>query len=165
MKVETLRFGTVEINDGSIIRMPRGPFGFENHLEFCLIQHRPDTKFRWLQSVSEPALAFVVIDPAEFFTGYEIEISDADAEKLNLKSADDALVLTIVTIGNGGKDVTANLAAPIVINSNELIGMQVVLQDQSYSVKQPLVLVDNSEEQTEIKKSTKSEKKEKVKAA
>ncbi len=49
------------------------------------------------------------------------------------------MVLVVVTIGKGCKDVTANLAAPIVINSRALTGLQVVLQDPQYATKHPLV--------------------------
>lgn len=139
MRVDTTRFGVLEIDDSSIIRMPRGPLGFEDQTDYCLVQHRPDTAFRWLQSIDEPALAFVVIDPAEFFPNYEIELTDADAEKLHLESESDAMVLVIANVAGNGREITANLAAPIVLNANELVGMQVVLQDTPYSVRQPLM--------------------------
>src|SRR3989339_1909025 len=129
MEVNTTRFGVLEIDESSIIRMPKGPIGFEKQKDYCLIQHRPDTNFRWLQSVDEPGLAFVVVDPSEFFTDYEIELSDTEAEKLRLKDADDAMVLVVVTINDRGQEISANLAAPVVVNSKELIGAQVVLQN------------------------------------
>ncbi|MGQ9456151.1 MAG: flagellar assembly protein FliW [Armatimonadota bacterium] len=139
MKVSTTRFGVIEVEDSSIIRMPKGPIGFEEYKNYCLIQHRPDTNFRWLQSTDEPSLAFVVVDPSQLFEDYTVELMDADVEQLRLGSAEDAVVLTIVTISDGGKEITVNLAAPIVINSKELIGMQVILQDGRYPVQQPLV--------------------------
>lgn len=139
MKVETSRFGIIEVEDSSIITMSKGPLGFEQQTKFCLIQHRPDTCFRWLQSVDEPSVAFVVVDPSEFFAGYEIEISDTDAARLGLADPDDALVLAIVTVANQGKDITANLAAPVIVNSKTLVGMQVILQDDRLSVKHPIV--------------------------
>ena len=132
MRVETTRFGTLEVDESSLVRMPRGPLGFEDQKEFCLIQHRPDMPFRWLQSTTDPALAFVVVDPADYFVGYEIEISDLDAELLQLTCAEDSLVLVIVTVGKEGETVTANLAAPVVVNSKTLVGMQIVLQDGRY---------------------------------
>ncbi|MDH7602774.1 MAG: flagellar assembly protein FliW [Armatimonadota bacterium] len=145
MKIATTRFGVVEIDDSSVIRMVNGPIGFEAYKNYCLIQHRPDTSFRWLQSVDEPTLAFVVVDPSQLFEDYTIELTDADAEALRLECAEDALVLTVVTIGEGGKEITVNLAAPIVINAKELIGMQVVLQDGRYPVRQPLTPVGQKE--------------------
>ena len=139
MKVNTTRFGVIDVDEASTITMVKGPLGYEDQKEYVLIQHRPDTKFRWLQSLDEPCLAFVVVDPTDFFADYEFEVPDAEADKLRLASEDDALVLLVVTIADEGKDVTADLAAPIVINSRELIGTQVVLQDTQYSVKHPLV--------------------------
>ncbi len=138
MKVETTRFGALEVDEQSTLQMADGPLGFEGQTQFCLIQHRPDTNFRWLQSMTDPGLAFVVVDPAEFFEGYDIEITDADAEKLALTDAKDALVLVILTIGENGESITANLAAPIVVNSKSLVGMQVVLQDERYCVRHAL---------------------------
>ncbi len=149
MKVHTTRFGTLDVEESSILKMPRGLLGLEDYTEYIIIQHRPDTCFRWLQSVQEPGLAFVLVDPSEFFTNYEIEISDADAEKLQLEKAEDAVVLSIVTIGENGQNVTANLAAPIVINIHNLVGMQVVLQDPRYTVKHPLVEYRDKEETQE----------------
>ncbi|MCX8052611.1 MAG: flagellar assembly protein FliW [Armatimonadetes bacterium] len=140
MKVATTRFGLLDIDDSSVVKMVKGPVGFEEYTRYCLIQHRPDTSFRWLQSVEEPSLAFVVADPSQFFTDYDIELSDADVESLRLEKAEDAMVLTIISISDGGKEITANLAAPIVINTKELIAMQVILQDNRYSVKHPLVV-------------------------
>jgi len=139
MNVKTSRFGTIEVDDSSIIKMRRGPLGFEEQTDYILLQHRPDTSFRWLQSLEEPSLAFVVVDPSDFFTDYDIEIPDSDAEALHLEKAEDAIVLSVVTLGANAQEVTANLAAPIVINSKELIGMQAVLQDNRYSVRHPLV--------------------------
>jgi len=139
MKVNTTRFGVIDVDESSTITMAKGPLGFEDQTLYVLIQHRPDTKFRWLQSLEEPCLAFVVVDPTDFFADYSFEVPDAEAEKLRLASEDDALALLVVSIAGEGTDVTADLAAPIVINSKELIGMQVVLQDTQYSVKHPLV--------------------------
>ncbi|MCE5199444.1 MAG: flagellar assembly protein FliW [Armatimonadota bacterium] len=153
MKVNTTRFGVLEVDESSVIKMPRGPLGFEERTEFVTIHHRPDTSFRWLQSTEDPALAFVVTDPIEHFGSYEIEISDADAEKLHLTTEDDALVLSIVTISNRAQEITVNLAAPIVINTKEMLGMQVVLQDNRYSVKQSIL---NAAEKTEQKVTVKA---------
>jgi flagellar assembly factor FliW len=155
MKVDTTRFGTVEIEDSSIIRMPKGPIGFDEYTDYCLMQHRPDTSLRWLQSTQESSLAFVVIDPSQFVPDYEIELPDAEAETLHLDSADDVLVLGIVTIGCGGRELSINLAAPVVINSREMTALQVVLQDNRYSVKHPLVVnTDCNQSETSEEKIT-----------
>jgi flagellar assembly factor FliW len=149
MKVETSRFGAIEVEESSIIKMPRGLIGFEQYTSFVLVEHRPDTNFRWLQSTEESSLAFVVVDPSKFYADYEVEISDADAEKLNLKSASDTSVLVVATVSSG-EEITANLAAPVVINMKEMLGMQVILQDNRYPIKHPLVaIIEKCAEKTE----------------
>lgn len=153
MKVETTKFGTLEIDEESIITMSKGPLGFEDSRRFITIAHRDDTSFRWLQSVDEPSLAFVVVDPSVFMENYDFEISDADVEKLELASEGDAFVLAIATVGSQGREVTLNLAAPIVVNAANMKGMQIVLQDNRYLVKHPLVEVttSNTDAETALK--------------
>lgn len=139
MIVETTRFGSVTIDDSSIISFPRGLLGFENDTEYVLVKHRPDTMFRWLQSVDSPELAFVVIDPMEFFTGYDLELSSIEAEYLNISELDEVEVLTMVTVDSKTSEATTNLAGPIVINREKHIGMQVVLDDPNYGAKHTLI--------------------------
>lgn len=141
MRVKTSRFGEIEVEESSVIKMPRGPIGFEGFTSFVMVEHRPDSDFRWLQSTDEPGLAFVVADPSKFFTEYEVEISDADAEKLHLTSENDASVMVIMTVHANGQEITANLAAPVVVNLKEMVAMQVILQDNRYPVRHPLVAV------------------------
>ena len=136
MKVNTTRFGVLEINDSSVITMPNGPLGFDSHTRFLLLQDHVDARFRWLQSIDEPSLAFAVVDPSLVTENYEVEIPDGEAEKLHLAHEGDAMVLAILTLEEG--KLTANLAAPVIINSNELIGAQVVGQDHRYAVDEPL---------------------------
>lgn len=141
MKVQTSRFGEITVDESSVITMPRGPIGFEQYTSFVIVEHRPDTDFRWLQSTEEPSLAFVVVDPSKFYAEYEVEITDADAEKLHLTSENDASVFVVVTVAMGGQRITANLAAPVIINTKEMLGSQVILQDNRYPIQHPLIAV------------------------
>lgn len=139
MKVETTRFGTLEVDEDALISMPGGMLGFEDCTSFLLLHHRPGSNLKWFQSTEEPAVAFVVVDPAMHFSDYEVEIADSDAEKLRLASSEDAAVMVILTITNDGKDISANLAAPIIINFREQIAAQVVLQNERYSTQHSLI--------------------------
>ncbi|NLN75976.1 MAG: flagellar assembly protein FliW [Armatimonadetes bacterium] len=143
MRIETTRFGVVEVDESALVNIPGGLLGFEEQTKYCLIQHRPSANFRWLQSTQEPSLAFVVVDPSEYFADYEIELSDRDVQRLQLSGAEDAIILTILTIRDSGSDVSANLAAPIVINSKNLIAAQVVLEDERYQTRHVLATAQN----------------------
>ena len=139
MKVETTRFGTLEVDESALISMPGGMLGFEDCTRFLLLQHRAGSNFRWFQSIDEPAVAFVVVDPVTHFASYEFEVSDSDAEQLHLTNAEDASVLVVLTISNGGKDISANLVAPIIVNFEEQIAAQVVIQNERYSTQHSLI--------------------------
>lgn len=134
MQIDTTRFGTIEIAEESVIRMPDGMLGFESAQQFVLLEDRPDTAFKWLQAVDNSALAFIVINPLEFFPSYEIELPDEQAESLEVNDPGDAVMFTTVTIAGDGK-VTTNLLGPIIMNSRTLNARQIVLQDDRFSAK------------------------------
>jgi flagellar assembly factor FliW len=139
MRIQTTRFGEVEINDAAILTFPQGLYGFEQRRQFCLIDHRPDSPLKWLQSVEDPALAFVVMNPFEYFPDYEVLIPDDEAEELNLTDPSQAIVLTIVAVPSDPYQMTANLLAPLVINGDTRVARQIILSDERYSTKHRLL--------------------------
>jgi flagellar assembly factor FliW len=139
MKVETTRFGALEVDDSALISMPSGMLGFEHCKQFILLQHKAGSSFNWFQSAEEPTVAFVVVDPVNYFADYEVEISDSDVEKLHITDSEDASVFVILTIKDEGKDISANLAAPIIVNFKEQLAAQVVLQNERYSTQHSLI--------------------------
>lgn len=119
------------------ITFPDGVPAFESVREFVLIANEDEAPFLWLQAVTQPNLAFVVIDPFLICPDYTPDVCDDDIETLNLQDANDAYVLSIVNIKNSdGNGVTANLVGPIVINLKERIAKQVILKNHlEYSVR------------------------------
>lgn len=140
MQIKTSRFGTIEVSEESIITLVRGMYGFEQYTRFCMINYKPGDSIWWIQSIDEPELAFVVADPAQLYNDYEFDIADADAEKLHLCKAGDAFIMVILTVAPGGTQVTANLAAPLILNQKEMLAVQLILQDGRYQVRHQLIL-------------------------
>ena len=64
MKLKTKHFGEIEIDESKIIHFPTGIIAFEEQKRFFIIDN-PDENipFSWLQSVDDPDLAFVIINP------------------------------------------------------------------------------------------------------
>lgn len=141
MKIETTRFGNVEVSEDRIITMPRGLPGFEERKTFCLFQHKEDSPFFWYQSIDDPALAFVITSPFLFKPDYKVDAGPAidamgwegDPSKLLL----DCYVLVTIPRGMPEK-MTANLVGPIIVNTETREAVQVLLLDDSYSHKYPL---------------------------
>lgn len=136
MTIKTARFGNVEATAEDIISFPDGILGFAASQSFVILNHGQGA-FRWLQSVDEPSLAFLVTDPACYFPDYAPAISEEAAESLGLKEQSPMLVYTIVTIPRGKpQQMTLNLAGPIVINAATRKGRQFVIDDEAYSIRQ-----------------------------
>jgi flagellar assembly factor FliW len=84
-------------------------------------------------------LEFVVTHPGLFFPDYEPEIDDDTAARLELQSADDALLLVIVTVADPVAASTANLLGPIVVNRHTRAAAQAVLGNSGYATREALV--------------------------
>lgn len=92
-----------------------------------------------LRSVDQDGLEFVVALPEAFFSEYAPELDDTTAERLNLRTADDALVLVILTVAERIEQTTANLMAPVVVNRHTGDALQALLVSSGYDIRTPLV--------------------------
>ena len=61
--------------------------------EYGLLDHAHVSPFRWLQSLGDPALAFVVVNPFDFFSDYDFEIGDANSTGSSPGSAGEACLV------------------------------------------------------------------------
>lgn len=138
MIVETLRFGQLDVDPETILMMPEGLIGMSEINRVCLVEEDPPRPFRWLQVVGEPALAFVAVNPYDFFPEYECEVSAEDFEFLGIQEPEDAVVLVLLTFGREQPTVTANLVAPIIACSRTRTARQVILQDDRYTTRHAL---------------------------
>lgn len=136
MKLNTKNFGEIDICEEKIISFPEGIPGFEYEKEFVIINNEDEqSPFHWLQSVNNPELAFVIIDPFVIFSDYTIDLPKTVQDKLNIKDEKDVAVYSIVVVPKDVKKMTANLLGPIIINVKERLGKQVILDDTRYTTK------------------------------
>ena len=140
MQVDTIRFGTLSVDDDKIILFPKGLPGFEDERRFFLMDHAGSSKIKWLHSVDNPGLALVVADPFGLFEDYRPDVPDEIARDLGIADPDGALVLTVLTVRAGQQEgeppmISANLLAPIVISKERRRGAQAVLRSGEYGVR------------------------------
>lgn len=112
--------------------MPLGIPGFASAQQFILLDHRPGSMFRWLQSVDIPELAFVVIDPLTAAPDYPVDLVRRSVSFLELDPDEDMIVLAICTVPPAPEPPTVNLLAPIGIGLSSRKGAQVVLHETTY---------------------------------
>lgn len=139
IKFDSTRFGNLEITKDRIVNFSGGVLGFPNARRFVMIDHEGDIPFKWLQSVDEPELAFITINPLLIKGDYMLSISKNDISDLGKCEVENLVFLVILTIPNGNpKGTTANLRGPLVINSDTMKAKQIVLQDDAYPIRYPL---------------------------
>lgn len=139
MRLDTARFGVLDVNEEDVIIFPAGIPGFPDVRKFLLLEHSDESVFHILQGVDDPAVAFVLIDPRTFVADYKAEVARDEVEELQLEEDDEAIVMAIVTVPPGNPTgMTANLQAPIVFNPRTRIGRQVVLTETGYGIRHPL---------------------------
>ena len=133
--VESTRFGPLHVSADSVIEFPSGLIGFPTAKRFIMVEHKPP--FSWIQSVDEPTLAFVVVDGFEFGKSLDLKAPTNDPV-VAFNTDDDYAILLIVTIRPDPKQTTLNLKAPLFVNIANKLGVQVIYDDQRYSLRYPL---------------------------
>jgi len=138
MQIDTLRFGLVEVDETKTIKFEDGIPGLEEFREYALLQFEDSYPIIWLQSVSERGICLPVLDTFAVFPNYVFDLDEADVKTLNLKNPDELHVVSVVVIPEDIQGMTANLAAPVIINTVTGKAKQVVLSGTEYNVRVPV---------------------------
>jgi flagellar assembly factor FliW len=94
--------------------------GFPDDLRFALVDLDGSGQLCSLTSLDHEELRFLVAPPATFFPDYAVDIDDATVAELDITS-------------------TANLKAPVVLNTANRRACQVIVDDAELPISAPLV--------------------------
>jgi len=134
MKIQTLRFGEIEVQPAQVFQMVQPLIGFRD-TSFALLSDESTSPIQWLQSLTTPHLCLPVADPLTILTGYNMEIRAEDCRALELKRVQDALVLAIVVLDPEPRNIRVNLKAPVVFNVVNQKAIQIVAKNPDLPVK------------------------------
>lgn len=135
MKINTTRFGELEVAKKDIITFKEGVLGFEHLKRFFIVDPGDQTLILWFQSIDDDKTAFPIIEPKIFNPDYSIKLLPAELQSLELEDVNGASVYTILTIPKTVTEMSANLKAPIIINNKTKNARQIVLQDSKLEVR------------------------------
>ena len=135
MHVETSRFGTIDVAEEQIFTFPMGMLGFAKYKKYVVLDHGENSPFKWLQSLDDGGLAFIITDPVFFRADYHIELRRGEISIIEPDLEEDLIVSVIMTIPEQPQDMSANLMAPLIFNMANRLGMQHVLTKSEYPVK------------------------------
>ena len=135
VNIESTRFGAIEVPDDAMLEFPNGLIGLGGQ-RYTLIAREESAPFLWLHSLDDASLAIPVTNPWFFFSSYEVEVSDAEAERIGVTDPAQADVYVTVRAGEAIEDFRANLRAPILVSAGR--GHQVINEAPGTSVRTPL---------------------------
>ena len=139
MKFETKYHGTLEFNEDEIIHFEKGLPGFEEFKKFVILPVEDNEFFNILHSVENNKVGFIVVSPFNVIKDYEFDLNEDKVKQLKIKDYNQVSVYNTVTLNSDIKKITVNLRAPIIINIEEKLGEQVILNNNRYLVKHPLI--------------------------
>lgn len=140
MKIQTIRFGEIEFPDEVLLRFPEGILGFPNDQHYVLLEHDvEESPFKWLQSAESPELAFIVLDPLLIASNYPVMLDVDTARMIGAKDVSQCAYMSIVNVpASDPCRMSVNLKAPLVVNSQNRTGRQVILGTQTFSINEPV---------------------------
>lgn len=131
MKIATTRFGELEVREETFVTFPAGIIGFPRSTRYVVLDHTRDVPFKWLQSVDEGQLAFIIMDPLQFKPDYQITVDPDVLSEVGAAAAEELICFVILTVPSADPaTVTANLRGPVVVNERTRLAKQVILADE-----------------------------------
>jgi flagellar assembly factor FliW len=137
MDVTTRDFGIIQIEDDSVYSFPQGIYGFEDVLSFAVFMHDEDgVSFVYLQAVHSAHPCFLVFSPWDMIPDYSPHMSEDDLRFFEAESEKDLIFLIIATVpADDVRKLSVNAKSPVVLNPLRMIGRQVILLNEDYSVR------------------------------
>jgi len=135
------RFGAITVSLENAIYFPQGLLGLPENLHFVLtdIPVKNMGQFKLLQCLNDHSLSFVVLPLGvenKFIESKDIE----DCCNIMGVKKESALVLLIVSVQRSPESVkiTANVRAPVMVDSERKVAGQYVFPNNKYEICQPL---------------------------
>ena len=124
MRINTTRFGRIDVDAADVLTFPSGLPGLEDCREWALLADATNDALGWLQSTTRGDIALAVVSPRRFVPAYQVRIPRSELAPLAIADIRQAQVVLVVS--QNGTSLTLNLKAPIVINLEARTGRQVV---------------------------------------
>lgn len=138
MKIKTRYFGEIDIQEEKIIRFEQGIFGFGEYKEYTVlydIESEKEPLFSWLQCTTEKSLAFPIVNPLRVREDYNPIVEDAILSELGDFKDEDLAIFLLATVPEDVKNASVNMKAPLIINTNNRKGMQVIVENEDYEIR------------------------------
>ena len=138
MEIVSPIHGTIIYEETEIIIFEKGIPGFENLKKFVIREVGEESPFSILQSLEDKDIGFILISPFSIYDNYEVDLKEEIITNLEIKSSEEVLLYSLVTLNSKPREITANLKAPIVINIKNKKGEQYIIDKDKYKIKEKI---------------------------
>ena len=136
MRINVPQLGEMEVPAEKILQFTQGLFAFEEYKKYFILDpEEKDFPFRLLKSLEEESLGFIITDPFLFKPDYEFELDEETLQELEIEKPEDILTYVLLVIPDKVEEISANLAAPVIVNMAKQLAKQVILQCGDYPTK------------------------------
>ncbi len=132
IEINTSRFGPVSCAEDKVFSFVHPIPGFERLRRFVLIDHDKEGIFKWLQSVEDPLVAFLLTSPNFYKPDYSVPLARMQTDALGSKDAGGYITLVMVCVASRTKQVTINLKGPIILNPANMKAMQWIVDREDF---------------------------------
>jgi len=139
MKLTSEKLGEILYEEDEVITFPEGLLGFPERRRYVFVDHQEESPFKWLQSLDDSSLSFVVINPLLFKPDYQISIDKKALAVLRDSELPHMAIWTLVSFSpDAPQESTTNLLGPLAVNHKTRLGKQLVLDPTRYDLRYPL---------------------------
>lgn len=138
LSIKSPKLGLVEYSESDLITLASPLLGFTELNDYLIISNTDYFPFLWLQSVEDPSVCFILIEPEAFFKEYTPKINKRELKVMGVSDIKELKLFCIVVIPDDPQEATANLRAPLIVNFERKIAKQTILEDDSCDIRAPL---------------------------
>lgn len=139
MKFISKIHGEIEYKENDILTFNKGILGFSHLRKFIITELSEYEPFKLIHSLEDDEIGMIIVSPYEFYEDYEVNLNDETLENLGIKSPEEVMIITTVTLNSDPKKITTNLQGPIIINTENNCGEQIIIDNSKYKIKEPLI--------------------------
>lgn len=143
-RLATKHIGEVDYMEDALFTFPSGLPGFDSHRSFVFLR-KPDTEpLVFMQSLDDRDLCFILLPILVIDSDYQLQMTQDELEEIGLpvdrrpRIGEDVFCAALLCAGSGAAP-TANLLAPVVVNLNNRMGVQIIQSASGYSHQHPLL--------------------------
>lgn len=135
MQIETKFHGEIAIEQEQVWTFPKGIPGFEEEKDFVILPIEENDIFQVLQSTTSAEVAFIVGNPYTLVEDYSFTIDEPTIEFLDIAKPEDIFVLSVLSLKDPFHTSTVNLQAPLIFKIASKKAKQMIINDNTYSLR------------------------------